>query len=137
MADSKEQAGLYTSSVLSLTFHECDHLKETKNIIAPFNNYRTFIDIFNEYHDFKLKNNQCKVMSKSHEVTPALSVGEVVTLFNVRQFTFTCESGPPTEVEFLSNCINVASEKADKKAVNAFELMMAGGRTFPPKKTSR
>jgi hypothetical protein len=72
-----------TCSVLSLTFNKCDHLKETKSIIVPVINSRTFNDIFDEY-DFGLKNNQCKVMSQSHVVTPALTVGEVVSLFNVR-----------------------------------------------------
>jgi hypothetical protein len=40
---------------------------------------------------FKFLNlfNPCKVMSQSHVVTSALTVGEVVSLFNVRQFNFT------------------------------------------------
>jgi hypothetical protein len=70
-------------NVLSLTFNKCDHLKETKSIIVPVINSRTFNDIFDEHHDFGLKNNQCKVTSQSHDVvTPALTVGEVVSLFN-------------------------------------------------------
>ena len=47
-----------TCSVLSLTFNKCDHLKETKSIIVPVINSRTFNDIFDEHHDFGLKNNQ-------------------------------------------------------------------------------
>jgi hypothetical protein len=70
-------------NVLSLTFNKCDHLKETKSIIVPVINSRTFNDIFDEHHDFGLKNNQCKVTSQSHDVvTPTLTVGEVVSLFN-------------------------------------------------------
>jgi len=72
------ERGRPTCSVLSLTFNKCDHLKETKSIIVPVINSRTFNDIFDEHHDFGLKNNQCKVMSQSHVVTPALTVGEVV-----------------------------------------------------------
>ena len=68
-----------TCSVLSLTFNKCDHLKETKSIIVPVINSRTFNDIFEEHHDLGLKNIQCKVMSQSHVVTPALTVGEVVS----------------------------------------------------------
>jgi hypothetical protein len=45
-------------NVLSLTFNKCDHLKETKSIIVPVINSRTFNDIFDEHHDFGLKNNQ-------------------------------------------------------------------------------
>jgi hypothetical protein len=52
-------------SVLSLTFNKYDHLKETKSIIIPVINSRTFNDIFDEHHDFGLKNNQCKVMESS------------------------------------------------------------------------
>ena len=88
-----------------------------------------FNDIFDEHHDFGLKNNQCKVMSQSHVVTPALTVGEVVLLFNVRQFSFTCESGLQGEDEVLSNCLKIAAEKADVQAVNAFQVLMAGGRS--------
>lgn len=67
-------------------------------------------------------------------ITPALTVGDVVSLFNVRQFIFTCESGPQGEEETLSKVIKSAAEKADKYAVNAFQILMAGGRAFPPKK---
>jgi hypothetical protein len=63
-----------TCSVLSLTFNKCDHLKETKSVIVPVINSRTFNDIFYKHHDFGLKNNQCKVMSQSHVVTPVLTV---------------------------------------------------------------
>jgi hypothetical protein len=90
MAASLKEAGP-TCSVLLLTFIKCNHLKETKSIIVPVINSRTFNDIFDEHPDFGLKNNQCKVMSQSHvvkNVTPALTVGEVVSLFNVRQFNF-------------------------------------------------
>ena len=45
-------------------------------------------------------------------VTPALTVGEVVSLFNVRQFSFrfTCESGLHGEDEVLSNCLRIAAD---------------------------
>ena len=101
-----------TCSVLSLTFNKIsDHLKETKSIIAPVINSRTFNDYFDECHDLRLKNNQCKVMNQSHVVTPVLTVGEVVSLFNVRQINFTCESGLQGEDEVLSNCLKIAAEK--------------------------
>ena len=68
MAASLKEAGP-TCSVLSLTFNKCDHIKETKSIIVPAINSRTFNDIFDEHHDF------------------------------VRQFNFTCESGLQGEDE--------------------------------------
>jgi hypothetical protein len=57
MAASLKEAGP-TCSVLLLTFNKCNHLKETKSIIVPVINSRTFNDIFDEHHDFGLKNNQ-------------------------------------------------------------------------------
>ena len=68
MVASLKEAGP-TCSVLSLTFNKCDHIKETKSIIVPAINSRTFNDIFDEHHDF------------------------------VRQFNFTCESGLQGEDE--------------------------------------
>jgi hypothetical protein len=50
MAASLKEAGP-TCSVLSLTFNKCDHIKETKSIIVPVINSRTFNDIFDEHHD--------------------------------------------------------------------------------------
>ena len=102
MAASLKETGP-TWSVLSLTFNKCDHLKETKSIIVPVSNSITFNDIFVEHHDFGLKNNQCKVMSHSHVIIPALTVGEEVSLFIVRKFNFTCERGLQGEDEVLSN----------------------------------
>ena len=100
MAASLKEAGP-TCSVLLLTFNKCNHLKETKSIIVPVINSRTFNDIFDEHHDFGLKNNQCKVMSQSHVVTPALTVGEVVSLFNVRQLTSHVRVGYREKIKFF------------------------------------
>ena len=116
-------------SVLPLTFNKCNHIKETKSIIVPVINSRTFNDIFDEHHDFGFKNNRCKVMSQSHVVTPALTVGEVVSLFNVRQLTSHVGVGYREKIKVLSNCLKIAAEKADVQAVNAFQVLMAGGRS--------
>ena len=61
-------------SVLSLTFNKYDHLKETKSIIIPVINSRTFNGIFDEHHDFGLKNNQCKVMESSKYISVCLGL---------------------------------------------------------------
>uniref|UniRef100_A0A8W8NL33 Uncharacterized protein n=1 Tax=Magallana gigas TaxID=29159 RepID=A0A8W8NL33_MAGGI len=97
-----------------------------------------FIDIFNEYLNFGLKNNTFKVTSQAHVISPTLTVGEVVSLFNVTQFVFTYEGGPQAEEENLSTSrIRSAADKADVQAVNAFQILMAGGRIFPPKKNKQ
>lgn len=127
-------ASVVSTSVLSLTFSKCSHLAENNCIIAPVVNLKTFKDKCDEYHNFGVKNNVFKVTSQSHVISPTLNVGEVVSLFNVRRFVFTCEGGPQAEDETLSSRIRSAADKADVQAVNAFQLLMAGGRTFPPKK---
>lgn len=45
------------------------------------------------------------------EVTPTLSLGEVVTFFDVGQFTFTCLNDP-NEADTVANCTQVAAKKA-------------------------
>lgn len=150
MACSENAVYRPATSVLSLTFEPCFHRKESKSVIAPFNNSTTFIDIFSQYHDFNLKNNECKVVAgngngkscgngngKSCDITQSLTVGEVTLLFGLRHFTFSCQCAPPEPMEVLVSSIKNA-ENADKQTVNAFQLMMAGGgRSFPSKKTSR
>lgn len=126
-----------SASVLSLTFSKCSHMTEDKCVIATVVNCRMFIDIFNEYLNFGLKNNTFKVTSQAHVISPTLTVGEVVSLFNVRQFVFTYEGGPQAEEETLSSRIRSAADKADVQAVNAFQIVMAGGRIFPPKKNKQ
>ena len=127
----------HRSSVLSLSFNTCLR-QEKKSVIAPFRDSTTFIDIFDQYHDYKLKNNEFTVKAKGETViAPTLTVGEVVNLFNIREFTFTCE-GQTSSVEELTVCVQNAAEKANKQAINAFQLMMSGGsRDLPDKKTKR
>jgi hypothetical protein len=64
------------------------------------------------------------------DILGALTVGEVVHNFSLRSFTFSCKAQTDSEV----NELRQHAEIATKKAVNAFELLMAGGRSFPDKK---
>lgn len=63
----------------------------------------------------------------------SLSVGEVVRNFSLRSFLFICKTTDDPEL----NKLQQHAGNATKKAVNAFELLMAGGRSFPDKKRSR
>lgn len=63
----------------------------------------------------------------------SLSVGEVVHNFSLRSFLFICKTTDDPEL----NKLQQHAANATKKAVNAFELLMAGGRSFPDKKRSR
>jgi hypothetical protein len=78
------------------------------------------------------------VIGKKHEIliTPSLVVGEVVTLFGIREFTFHCECGPAGYMEVFLNHVRSATESVDKQTVDSFKLLMAGGRCFPSKKTT-
>ncbi|XP_033753391.1 uncharacterized protein LOC117336841 isoform X2 [Pecten maximus] len=128
------------NSVLALDFLKCQHSEEKKMII-PLRNATTFLEVFDRFHgDTAGKSSSFQVKTKTdsgqgHDVLSSLTVGEIVHLFNVRHFVFTCTCELETKAQQLSE-INVHAKVATKKAVNAFELMMAGGRSFPSKKKS-
>lgn len=67
-----------------------------------------------------------------------ICVSTLVKQFGIKMIKFTCESQCPTT--YSSNTIGVRQQcvqKADAKTVDAFQILMAGGRTFPTKKNSR
>ncbi|XP_065933834.1 uncharacterized protein [Magallana gigas] len=142
-----------TTSVLSLEFQPCIHFKEGKKLITSVKDSTTFTHLFESYHD-------CQNNSKEPEFTVSaqnqtsihgsLSVGEVVRNFSLRSilaeptnlrvtplpsrdtFLFICKATDDPEL----NKLQQYAANATKKAVNAFELLMAGGRSFPDKKRS-
>lgn len=68
-------------------FNTCLHRQEKKSVIAPFRDSTTFIDIFDQYHDYKLKNNEFTVKAKGETViAPTLTVvvlGEMIFVVSV------------------------------------------------------
>lgn len=126
-----------TASVLSLEFQPCIHFKEGKKLITSVKDSTTFTHVFESYHDCQHKSNKEPEFTVSAQgqtsIHGSLSVGEVVRNFSLRSFIFTCKATDDSELnELQQHAVN-----ATKKAVNAFELLMAGGRSFPDKKRSR
>lgn len=63
-----------------------------------------------------------------------MCVGTLIEQFGIRVIQFSCEASvAEPSADFLKTCV----EEANKKAVDAFQVLMAGGRCFPPKKGSR
>ena len=54
--------------------------------------------------------------------------------FNIKCIEFTCE---PIDESPLESAIAKAAETATKQTVNAFQVLMAGGRAYPDFKTSK
>ena len=95
-------------------FHSIHVYIAKESVIAPFTDSTTFFDIFDQYHDYNLKNNEFTLKAKDETVIVlALTVGEVVNLFNIGEFTFTCE-GQNSPVQELTVCVQNAAEKANK-----------------------
>lgn len=67
-----------------------------------------------------------------------ICVSTLVNQFGIKMIKFTCESqGPTTNSSNTLGVLQQCVQEADAKAVDAFQILMAGGRTFPTKKTSR
>ncbi|XP_033752448.1 uncharacterized protein LOC117336165 isoform X2 [Pecten maximus] len=123
------------SSVLALTIKKCKHMDE-KRIMTSLPHTTLCGDIFYRYHE-KIVKGDCVILgrevgqSTTFEVGPGLSVGDVMN-FNVKSLEYHCRCDD--EVEELKQKIEDSSKQATQKTINAFELLMAGGRDFVKKK---
>lgn len=125
-----------TASVLSLEFQPCIHLKDGKKFITSVKDSTTFTHLFESYHDCQNNSKEAEFTVSAQNQTRihgSLSVGEVVRNFSLRSFLFICKTTDDPEL----NKLQQYAANATKKAVNAFELLMAGGRSIPDKKRSR
>lgn len=126
-----------SASVLSLEFPPCIHYKECRKFITSVQDTSTFSHVFNAYHSAQSSKEADFTVHVSEQgqtnIHGALTVGEVVHNFSLRSFTFICKEQTDSEVCELRQHAEIAT----KKAVNAFELLMAGGRSFPDKKQKR
>lgn len=68
-----------------------------------------------------------------YEVQGSVSVGDLVG-FQMKYLEFVCE---PEDEPAMNTGVLIAAESATRKAINAFQVLMAKGRSFPAKKTSR
>lgn len=121
--------------MLSLEFQPCIHLKDGKKFITSVKDSTTFTHLFESYHDCQNNSKEAEFTVSAQNQTRihgSLSVGEVVRNFSLRSFLFICKTTDDPEL----NKLQQHAANATKKAVNAFELLMAGGRSIPDKKRS-
>lgn len=71
------------------------------------------------------------------QVDSNLTLGDCVSAFGIKYIKFLCKESQKEHLADILECINTASAEATTKAVNAFQLLMAGGKVFPQKKQTR
>jgi hypothetical protein len=140
-----------SSSVLGVYISKsCGHLKEDVCSLRAYNSSLSVKDIFYCHHppktsdtkscfeavgyfSFSNVNDSLNLKSsRSMTLDKTLNVSDLVQ-FNVKYIVFTCKS-TDSEAQEAAEVI----ENVTKKTVNAFELMLSGGRSrITKKKTSR
>ena len=102
-----------------------------KNLIEEiFNNHHDIVDQASYEKCYTIRA-FCKTelnSSEKFEVENYLTVGEVVDKFNIKCIEFTCEKIGKTPLDVTLDT---------KKTVDAFQVLMAGGRAYPDLKTSK
>ena len=116
--------------------------------IAPVENRRTLQEVFEEKHGKLPKTSRLTINCSPHmpgsttssssvnfEVKPNMVFGDLTT-FNIKMVEYQC-SETSENAKTLDEMVAAAAEAATKTTVNAFQIMMAGGRKNVPLKTSR
>ena len=90
--------------------------------------------MFKMHHDQQGKEIEFEVHGEpGHtDIYAVLTVGEVVYYFSIRAFSFSCK-GDIGVTDQLKEHI----EYADRKAADAFQVLITGGRSLSPKKLSK
>ena len=135
----------WPSSVMAIKLNKCDHT-EAKSLMISVRNTNLIEEIFYNHHDIADHDSYekcytirafCKTelnSSETFEVENFLTVGEVVDKFHIKCIEFTCEKIGKTPLDMT---LEMAAETATKKTVDAFQVLMAGGRAYPDLKTSK
>ena len=131
-------------SVLALTFNKCQHSDKKSLMTAVPNRLGIATDLFEQYHGtFDPKS--CKITIKcktdlsskeSFDIDGRLTVGDVIEKFGMKCIEFCC-CKEENELNTLTSIVKIAAETATKKTINAFQVLMAGGRIYPTLKRSR
>lgn len=69
----------------------------------------------------------------SFKVDSNFSVSDVVSKFGIEYFQFSCAEDTQSSSD-IDTFVKEASEMVTRKAVSAFQILMAGGRAYPEKK---
>ncbi|CAC5423130.1 unnamed protein product [Mytilus coruscus] len=133
---------LSATSLLATRFKKCQHMEE-KNAVICVEHRRTLLDVFEDKHgtlpkpyELLITCNTCLPSSSkgtSFEVQSNQLLGDLLSTFNFKHVEFECHRKTADPFE---DVVVQAAEKATKQTINAFQLMMAGGRAHVPKKTS-
>ena len=112
-----------------------------KNASICIENRRTLLDIFTDNHGELPKGFQLTVTCNtstetakgtSFDVQPNMLVGDLVGTFNIKRLEFSCTKEQQTTLNEIVNNAALAN-----KAIDAFQILMAGGRKKVSLKTSR
>ena len=132
---------LAARSLLTVRINKCQHLVVDKNAIVCIENRRTLLDIFTDNHGELPKGFQLTVTCNtstdtakgtSFDVQPNMLVGDLVGTFNIKRLEFSCTKEQQTTLNEIVNNAALAN-----KAIDAFQILMAGGRKKVSLKTSR
>lgn len=139
----KMAATVAATSLLAIRVKKCKHISE-KNAILCLENRRTLLDIFIDLHGDLPKDSRLSIVCNnstdpskgtSFDVYPNMLVGDLVGTFAIKRIEYSCSTEEQTVA--LGEIINNAAEAATSKTVDAFQVLMAGGRKNVSLKTSR
>ncbi|XP_052813253.1 uncharacterized protein LOC128240593 [Mya arenaria] len=133
-------APMSSSSVLGLKLKRCSHNKTDKNILVSLPNNKNIEDVWHIYHDTNVGKSSVTIKCSTEmsgatnfDVEGSMTVGTLVQNFGIKVVEFTCID---LEASVASTSLETCAKEATEKAVDAFQLLMAGGRRFTSKKES-
>ncbi|XP_045213404.1 uncharacterized protein LOC123564125 [Mercenaria mercenaria] len=136
------------SAVVEVTFRECRHIKDTRKVIKSIPHTKLLSDIFYEEHEEHQATGdhrktltflaKCKTninTTENFEIQGGMSVGTLTERFTIKCLEFTCI--PSGDAEDEKSVAEGILKETNRKAVDAFKILMAGGRReFTKRKTS-
>lgn len=126
------------AAVVAVKLNKCSHGEEQK-IIRTVNHKTTLHELFEEVHgkiDEKSVTVQYDVSSNvdgtcTFKSEGQVSIGDLTERLKMKYVEFKCQKNEMTQL--LEDVV----EKTTRQTVNAFQILMAGGRTYTEKKTKR
>ena len=118
---------------------KCPH-KDPVNVITLLQHDKSVTDIFEKYHDHPDKTVEFEAFSQlpgvkeQFKIDAGLYIGDLAGMA-CKSLDFNCK-GSTNDVDIL-NLVNKSKEDATTKAIDAFQILMTGGRGYPNPKTSR
>jgi hypothetical protein len=127
--------------LLAIIVPPCDHHPEEIRQIKLIDGRETLANVFDNIHGqvhdkvnkLTIKVSQSlEIDRNAFDVDGMLSIADVIHM-NVKSIQFSCKAVINSEAILAKSIL----EKTTRKAVNAFELLRAGGRSYVEKKTRR